>query len=129
MTPLKRLSKTCVTAAHKISNKKGTLVKQIDAKTAHDWISHNEAILIDVREPDEYARASIESARLEPLSQIQQCNIEHTNKKIILHCQAGVRSAQAYEVLINKFPDLDFYNMDGGIVAWHQENLPIKFGE
>ena len=44
-----------------------TLTK-IDAKTTHQWIEQNKAVLIDVRETDEYIREHIPEAHLVPLS-------------------------------------------------------------
>lgn len=31
------------------------MIKSVDVKTAKEWLNKNEAILIDVREPGEYA--------------------------------------------------------------------------
>ena len=56
--------------------------------------------LIDVRQPDEYAFAKIEGAKLIPLGQIVQRmdEIDETHETVI-HCKAGGRSAKAIEAL------------------------------
>ena len=42
-------------------------------------------------------------------------------------CLKGGRSAQAIEFLQeNIFKDRDLYNMEGGILEWNEQGLPIK---
>ena len=38
-------------------------LKEIDATTLNTWLDADQAVLIDVREPDEYAREHIIGAR------------------------------------------------------------------
>ena len=43
-------------------------LRQINATTAKALLDRGDAVLIDVREPDEHARERIEGARLAPLA-------------------------------------------------------------
>jgi len=101
----------------------------IDVLTAHQWITSDEAILIDVREIDEFEECHIEGAQLAPLSILPEAiqNIDiPDNKKIIFQCLKGGRSAQAINFLQENFlKDRDLYNMEGGILAWVEAGLPV----
>ena len=79
-----------------------------------------EFLLLDVREPEEFARASIAGARLVPLSELEQRLPELADWKerpIVVHCHSGVRSARAARLLRERgFTDVS--NLTGGIEAW-----------
>lgn len=95
-------------------------VKTIDATTAKQWLEDDEAILIDVREPNEHAAQKIEGAQLHPLGSICCGSLPQTDKKIIIHCQKGVRGNNACQKLLSENASLDLYNLEGGIEAWYQ---------
>jgi rhodanese-related sulfurtransferase len=90
----------------------------VDATTLHTWLQHGEALLVDVREPPEYAAEHIPEALLVPLSTFQPAQIpQEAGKKIVLHCVMGKRSEQAGQKLL----DAGFatvYNFRGGVQAW-----------
>jgi adenylyltransferase/sulfurtransferase len=88
------------------------LKKRIDRK--------EDFLLLDVREPEEYAIAKLPSAKLIPLGKITERAKEledHKDKEIIIHCHHGARSLQACMTL----KTLGFSkvaNVTGGIEAW-----------
>ncbi len=104
-------------------------MKQIDVKTANEWLNENKAMLIDVREPAEHASVCIECAELKPLSQINSHEITHSDRKVIIHCKSGKRSQMACQAFMEKHPELDIYNLEGGIDAWQSAGLKVKSGE
>ena len=77
--------------------------------------------LIDVREPYEYEIAHL-NGELIPLAQIED-KVEQidSNRKVVVHCRSGVRSAQAIETLEKKFGFTNLYNLKGGILAYADE--------
>ncbi len=79
-----------------------------------------ELLLLDVREPSEYALARIEGARLLPLGELEaRCNeLEGwRGRRIVVHCHHGVRSARACALLRERgFERVE--NLAGGIDAW-----------
>ena len=112
-------------------------IENITIETAAKWIEDDNALLIDVREADEYATLHIPDAYFLPLSKITQERIDLAaigkaqekdlnNTKIILYCKGGQRSLMACEKLAHENPDKAFYNMDGGILAWEQKNLSTQ---
>lgn len=103
-------------------------IKSIDPITAHEWLSANEAILIDVREPDEYQEVHIAGSYLIPIRTIENNKLppQAQNKKIIVHCKMGKRGSMACERLLAENPTLDIYNMDGGIMAWENAGFTVN---
>jgi len=86
---------------------------------------HEEFVLVDVREEYEWDICKIKGAKLIPLSRILKGDIDiletvERDKKIVLHCHTGARSADALQILRNKgFKNLK--NLVGGIDAWSNE--------
>ena len=77
--------------------------------------------LIDVRQPDEYAFAKIEGAKLIPLGEIiARMDELDPNRETVIHCKMGGRSAKAIRELEEKFGFDNLYNLKGGITAWLQ---------
>jgi adenylyltransferase/sulfurtransferase len=77
--------------------------------------------LIDVREPYEYEIANL-GGELVPLATILDFaeNISR-DKKVVVHCRSGARSANAISILQNKHGFENLYNLKGGILAYADE--------
>ena len=75
------------------------------------------AQLVDVREPDEFATGSLPGAVNIPLSQLPARYSElNPNRRVVLLCRSGGRSATAAEFLANqRFREVT--NLAGGILA------------
>lgn len=87
---------------------------------AKDWLKKDEAILIDVREEDEFAVQSVPEATLAPLSSFYPNDINvPEGKKVIFMCRSGARSARACFFFNQEFPEIEAYNLEGGILAWN----------
>jgi rhodanese-related sulfurtransferase len=93
------------------------------------WMEQEEAILIDVREPPEYATEHIPGARLLPLSTFDPTRVpQEAGKKVVLHCVMGMRSAQAGQKLLDAgFTSI--YNFRGGIQAWKDAGYTTAQGQ
>ena len=81
-----------------------------------------QGLLIDVREPDEYAVAHIEESRLIPLKTLPDAlDSLPRDREILVHCKAGGRSAKAVQFLLDHgFTRVK--NVTGGMDAWLAEN-------
>ena len=84
-------------------------------------IEHNEALLIDVREPAEYAREHIAGAQSLPLSAFDVSRLPR-DRKLVLCCQSGARSARALTQL-QAAGFSDVAHLDGGLAAWKAAKL------
>ena len=81
--------------------------------------------LIDVRQPEEWAFAKIEGAKLIPLGEIMNRRNEiDENRETVIHCKAGMRSARAVQVLQQAGFKGSLKNLKGGITAWSNEVDP-----
>ena len=86
--------------------------------------ARTDVMLVDVREPAEYAIAYIEGATLVPMQTIpQQLATLPRDREIILHCHQGMRSEMAGNFLLAQgFPRVS--HMVGGIDRWSDEVDP-----
>ena len=101
-------------------------MQEITATELKNRLDSGEDIqLIDVRQPDEYAFAKIEGARLIPLGEIVQRmdELDETKERVI-HCKMGGRSAKAIESLTRAGFRGNMSNLKGGITAWSNEVDP-----
>ena len=81
--------------------------------------------LIDVRQPDEYAFAKIEGAKLIPLGEIiARMNEIDQSRETVIHCKMGGRSARAIEALQMHGFTGNLSNLIGGITAWSNDVDP-----
>jgi rhodanese-related sulfurtransferase len=81
------------------------------------------AVLIDVREDDEWAAGHADGARHVPLGQIGASEQDlPRDREVLLICRSGRRSAQAAQVLLKAGHSA--VNVAGGMQAWTQAGLP-----
>ncbi|MFH7827983.1 rhodanese family protein [Kluyvera chengduensis] len=99
-------------------------VEEITPRAALALIEQG-AMLVDIRDPDEYAREHIPAARLLPLSKIEQGITLSTNGDavIIFHCQSGNRTRNNLNRLIAAAAPAQVKLLAGGIEAWRQAGL------
>lgn len=100
-------------------------VSRIDARTLSDWIGQDKAVLIDVREPHEYARGRIPGALSLPLSRLPQTELpEADGRNVVVCCASGARSMIAADRLLAGHYGT-VYNLDGGLSAWRMAGQPV----
>lgn len=99
-----------------------------DAEFQQKMASLSEAVVLDVRTPEEFANGYIEGAvnidfrSSDFESKISQLDRETT---YLVYCGSGIRSRKAADLM----KDLKFkkvYDMDGGLSAWAGDGLPVK---
>jgi rhodanese-related sulfurtransferase len=97
-------------------------MKSITVKELKEMFDNKEDFqLIDVREEAEYENANI-NGLLIPLGEIPSRYEEITkDKKVIIQCRSGVRSANALNYLEQNLGYSNLYNLEGGIIAWARE--------
>lgn len=79
----------------------------------------DDLVLIDVREPDEWAIARIEGAQQRAMSQINEWWQElPTDREVVIFCHHGGRSAQVCQALASQAGVNNLTNMSGGIDRW-----------
>jgi adenylyltransferase/sulfurtransferase len=100
-------------------------LKEITARELYEWQVNGEKFqLIDVREPHEYDIVNI-GGELIPLATVA-ANADRidTDRKVVVHCKMGGRSAKAIRELEEKFGFKNLYNLKGGILSYIDEVQP-----
>ena len=90
-------------------------------------INRDDALIIDVRESNEYSTGHIINSVHIPLSGLKSRLKElekHKTQKVILACRSGHRSSQACATLKKEGFD-QVFNLRGGVMAWESANLPL----
>jgi len=85
------------------------------------------AVLIDIRERDEYARERIDGARHHAVSILDRDHPARPGDQVLIfHCRSGARTTQNASRIANGTPsDIETYILQGGIDAWKNAGLPV----
>ena len=92
-----------------------------------DFVGETKAILLDVREPDEWAEGHAPGALHIPLGDVP-ARIDEIDPDADLYviCHSGGRSARVVGYLMQRgYPGR---NVDGGMVSWAQSGRPLEYG-
>ena len=82
------------------------------------------ALLLDVREPDEWSAGHAPDAVFVPMKEVQARQTElPKDRRIVTICRSGGRSAAVTEAL-NAW-GFDSVNLAGGLYAWEAAGLPV----
>jgi len=101
-------------------------IKNLDADEVARLLKQDAILLIDVREPDEYAAGHIAGVHLVPLSAFDPHSLPASNgRAIVLHCRSGGRSAKAVALCQRAGLSVDSH-LKGGILAWMAAGLPVE---
>ncbi len=103
-----------------------SLLLNIDVATVRAPQGRDDVVLIDVREPEEYAAGHIPGVRLIPMSEIpSRLNETPTDKTVIVTSRSGNRSGQITSFLRrNGFTRV--HNMRGGLLEWQRAGYPVE---
>jgi molybdopterin/thiamine biosynthesis adenylyltransferase/rhodanese-related sulfurtransferase len=92
----------------------------ISATELKTMLEGDDIFLVDVREPNEYEIVNIPGATLIPKGEfLSGAALERLpqDKKVVLHCKSGARSAEALAIVKNAgFSDA--VHLGGGVLAW-----------
>lgn len=92
-------------------------MKNITLIELNTWIAEGKKHqLIDVREEEEHADFNI-GGTLIPLSKINRWQPSDNDiQPVVVYCKRGIRSQIAIQRLAQRFPKVDFYNLENGIL-------------
>lgn len=104
-----------------------TMIPRIEPADLQAKLQRGEVVLIDIREPAEYAREHIHGARLVPLASIDTHDFDaEKHKTAVFTCRSGNRTAMnAAKLLAKGFAQA--YVLAGGLDGWKQAGLPVHF--
>jgi rhodanese-related sulfurtransferase len=103
-------------------------VREVDTSEALQLINHKNALVLDVREPNEYDAGHVLNSKLIPLGKLKERMGElekYRDQSIVVVCRSGNRSGTAC-YLLGKQGFTQAYNLAGGVQAWQKGNLPLE---
>lgn len=100
-------------------------LKHINAAEAKKLVDGG-ALLVDIREINEYLGENIPGAKNEPLSNLGRLPIGGA-PAVVFHCKSGARTRMNAAALA-QCTDAEVYILDGGIEAWKAAGFPVKRG-
>jgi rhodanese-related sulfurtransferase len=102
--------------------------REVGVAEAVQLINRKDAVIVDVREPNEFKNGRIPHARNIPVDRINERVKELEKlktKPLLLVCQTGSRSAQACGGLL-KDGFAQAVALSGGMAAWQQAGMPVE---
>jgi rhodanese-related sulfurtransferase len=97
-------------------------VPQIDASGAHELVGEG-ALLLDVREDDEWTAGHAPEASHVPMAQVPAATGELPAGEIVVVCRSGSRSQRVAAFL--RAQGFTASNLAGGMQAWAASGLPV----
>lgn len=112
-----------------------TRIREISVADAARALAANPApLVVDVREPAEWAEGHLPAAILVPRGMLEaKADLDYPNREakladrkqpLIVHCASGARSAMAVDVL-QQMGFTDVKSLAGGIAAWKEAGLSV----
>jgi rhodanese-related sulfurtransferase len=107
---------------------KGATGSGLSTAAAVQLINREKAVVIDVCEPEEFAKGHLGGAKNVPLNQLEAklaSTVKNKALPVILVCQSGARSNRALAIA-KKLGYEQAQNLSGGLAAWKAANLPVE---
>ena len=107
-------------------NKKSTF-ENVDLAALRQGLADDLLLIVDVREPHEFAAGHIPGSELMPLSAFDPAALPRAgDKQVILSCQAGVRSLKALQIAAGAGRGDIHAHFGGGFAAWRAAGEPVE---
>ncbi|WP_437584511.1 rhodanese-like domain-containing protein [Paramicrobacterium sp. CJ85] len=99
-------------------------MKQITVTDLAARRQNGDIVVVDVREDEEWAGGHLEGAVHIPMTQFMEREGELPEAdELYVMCHVGGRSARVTQYLEQK--GIDAVNVEGGIAAWQEADLPV----
>jgi rhodanese-related sulfurtransferase len=102
--------------------------KEVSVQQAVQLINRRDAVVLDVRDAQEYGSGHIANARHIPAADVGKRIAELDKVKqrpVIVACRTGARAGAAC-ALLRKNGFTEVFALKGGIVGWQQASLPLE---
>ena len=101
-------------------------MRTVDVGTLDRWLTAGEAVLVDVRQAETFARCHIPAASCVPLATLSPAALPPlAGRRLVVQCEVGVASACAAERLLAAGLT-EIWNLEGGIRAWAASGRPVS---
>ncbi|MDO5653448.1 MAG: rhodanese-like domain-containing protein [Brachymonas sp.] len=101
--------------------------KGIDLNEAVRLMNREKGVLVDIREPAEFAQGRVAQARNIPMAELNEKlpgAIKNKNLPVLFICASGLRSARAAK-MAQKLGFENAHSVAGGMQAWRKANMPV----
>ncbi len=100
-------------------------IQTLDAKEVARLLQAGEILLVDVREPSEFAAERIAGALLYPLSTFDASLLPPDGpRRVVFHCGSGKRSLTAAQARLAAGAR-EAAHLGGGVLAWKAAGLSV----
>ena len=100
----------------------------LTAQGAVQLINRERAVVVDVREPEEFAAGHVTGAKNVPLDQLEEklaAAVKNKTVPLLLVCATGARAQRAVATA-KKLGYEQAQAVAGGLKAWKDANLPVE---
>ena len=105
-------------------------IRSVSAVQLPQLMNHEGAVVLDVGEPSEFKKGHIPKAINIPVSQLKndlgQLEKYRTKDTPIVVSSRGNQHANRAAIILRKNNFSNLYTLDGGLVSWEKENLPLE---
>ena len=102
------------------------ILHKLSPQQVRERINAGNAVLVDIREPDEFARSHVKGAQSQPLSTWERAHLTiDPDADVIFTCRSGMRTAGACDRLAARVNG-DAFVLNGGLDAWAKAGLPVE---
>ncbi len=99
----------------------------VEPATVAGWMKEGRAVLVDVREAQEYAAGHLPGARLVSLSAFDPAQVPvDPRKHLVFYCQSGRRCGPASERMAASGFTGEINRLAGGFGAWQQSGGAVE---
>ena len=100
-------------------------VREIEPTTLAEQLKTDAApVVIDVREPYEYAIAHMDGILMPQDTVAERVGDIPRDRPVVVHCRSGIRSARIIRMLEDDHGYDNLLNLRGGILAWQEDVNP-----
>ncbi|VTU14754.1 MULTISPECIES: rhodanese-like domain-containing protein [unclassified Variovorax] len=107
---------------------RGANAGSLSAQGAVHLINRERAVVVDVREPDEFAAGHVTGAKNVPLEQLEArlpAAVKNKSVPLLLVCATGARAQRAVATA-RKLGYEQAQAVAGGLKSWKAANLPVE---
>ncbi|OUM01329.1 rhodanese-like domain-containing protein [Variovorax sp. JS1663] len=107
---------------------RGANTGSLTAQGAVQLINRERAVVVDVREPEEFATGHMTGAKNLPLNQLEEklaTTVKNKTVPLLLVCASGARAQRAVAIA-KKLGYEKAQAVAGGLKSWKEANLPVE---
>ena len=107
---------------------RGASSGSLTAQGAVQLINRERAVVVDVREPEEFAAGHVTGAKNVPLNELEQklpSAVKNKSLPLLLICATGARAQRAVATA-KKLGYEQAQAVSGGLKSWKEANLPVE---